>query len=69
MEDLLKTGFVEWSKQEFNDFIVGSEKYGRNNVEQIAEFLKTKNVEEVKAYKTAFWSRIHELADKERYVK
>lgn len=65
----MKTGFVEWNKQEFSDFIAGSEKYGRNNVEQIAEFIKTKNVEEVKGYKIAFWSRIHELTDKEKYVK
>jgi SWI/SNF-related matrix-associated actin-dependent regulator of chromatin subfamily A member 5 len=69
MDDLLKTGFTDWSKQEFLDFIAGSEKFGRDSVEQIAEFIKTKNVEDVKAYRAAFWQRIHELADKEKYVK
>jgi SWI/SNF-related matrix-associated actin-dependent regulator of chromatin subfamily A member 5 len=69
MDDLMKTGFTEWTKQEFSDFISGSEKYGRNSVEQIAGVVKTKNEEEVKSYKTAFWARIHELADKEKLVK
>jgi hypothetical protein len=31
--------------------------------------VKTKSIEEVKSYKNAFWSRVDELTDKDRYLK
>ena len=65
----MATGFATWTRQEFNDFIIGSEKYGRNNAEAIQDVIKTKSVEEVATFMEAFWSRLVELTERDKYVK
>lgn len=68
--ELSATGFPEWTRQEFTDFLLGSEKYGRNDITYIQEVVKTKTVEQVKAYKMSFWSRgIEGLADRDKIAK
>merc|ERR1712113_1033918 len=52
-EDLLKEGFSNWSKRDFNQFIRLNEKYGP---------------EEVIEYSKAFWERCGELQDSERIM-
>ncbi len=65
---MLETGFKGWIKSDFNSFISGCEKFGRNNLEKIAEFVG-KPFEEVQKYSKVFWERIDELSDKERIIK
>merc|ERR1712113_983715 len=52
-EELLKEGFSNWSKRDFNQFIRLNEKYGR---------------EDVIEYSKAFWERCGELQDSERIM-
>ncbi|CAD8072522.1 unnamed protein product [Paramecium sonneborni] len=66
---LLETGFKNWNKQEFQDFITANEKYGKDAYEKIQEVIKTKTVDEIKAYAQAFWERIDGLSEKDKIVK
>jgi SWI/SNF-related matrix-associated actin-dependent regulator of chromatin subfamily A member 5 len=65
---LLATGFRDWSKQDFNNFITGSEKYGRKNFEQISQIVG-KSQQEVEKYSIVFWARVEELSEKDRILK
>lgn len=65
---LLESGFRNWLKSDFNNFISASEKYGKDNVTEIAKFVG-KPLKEVTAYYSAFWEGINELSDKERIIK
>jgi hypothetical protein len=56
-EELLATGFRDWSKQDFNNFVTGNEKYGRKNFEQISQ-LVGKPQKEVEKYAEVFWARV-----------
>lgn len=56
-EALLKTGFKNWSKTDFGNFLIGSEKYGRDNISDISKHV-SKSYDEVKEYHQVFWERI-----------
>merc|ERR1711992_438264 len=62
-EDLLKEGFSNWSKRDFNQFIRLHEKYGRDEIDSICSEVEGKNAEEVKDYAKTFWERCNELQD------
>merc|ERR1712038_207256 len=62
-EDLLKEGFSNWSKRDFNQFIRPNEKYGRDDIDSICSEVEGKNAEEVKDYAKTFWERCNELQD------
>ena len=47
-EDLLKQGFSNWSKRDFNQFIKANEKYGRDDIESISKEVEGKTPEEVR---------------------
>ncbi|KAI9889241.1 MAG: hypothetical protein M1814_005690 [Vezdaea aestivalis] len=64
---LSKEGF-EWSRRDFQQFIIGSAKHGRYDFEGIAEECDMKNVEEVKAYAEVFWQRYTEIADYPKHI-
>ena len=62
-------GFTNWNKIEFRKFVSLNGKYGRNSIESIAqEMSATKTIEEVREYSIAFWSRIEEIDDYEKYL-
>jgi SWI/SNF-related matrix-associated actin-dependent regulator of chromatin subfamily A member 5 len=53
---LLAAGFSNWSRREFNSFLRGVERHGRDNIEEIARDIgETKTIEEVHEYSDAFW--------------
>merc|ERR1712048_138732 len=62
-EDLLKEGFSNWSKRDFNQFIRLNEKYGRDDIDNICSEVEGKSPEEVKDYAKTFWERCNELQD------
>jgi len=67
-EDLLKEGFSNWNKRDFNQFIRLNEKYGREDVENISREVEGKTAEEVVDYSKVFWERYGELQDSERLM-
>merc|ERR1711997_947207 len=62
-EDLLKEGFSNWNKRDFNQFIRLNEKYGRDDVDNISKGVEGKTDEEVIEYSKTFWERCGELQD------
>ncbi|KAK7097547.1 SWI/SNF-related matrix-associated actin-dependent regulator of chromatin subfamily A member 5-like [Littorina saxatilis] len=67
-EDLLKEGFTNWTKRDFQQFIKANEKYGRDDIDSIAREVEGKTPEEVIQYSTVFWDRCNELQDIERIM-
>lgn len=67
-EELLKQGFTNWSKRDFNQFIKANEKYGRDDIDSIAHEVEGKTPEEVMEYSSLFWERCNELQDIERIM-
>lgn len=67
-EALLGQGFTNWTKRDFNQFIKANEKYGRDDIDNIAKDVEGKFPEEVVEYSTVFWDRCHELQDIERIM-
>lgn len=46
-EELLKQGFSNWNKRDFNQFIKANEKYGRDDIDGISKEVEGKTPEEV----------------------
>ncbi|KAL1875355.1 chromatin remodeling complex Adenosinetriphosphatase [Diaporthe australafricana] len=67
--ELAKNGFEEWNRRDFQQFINGSNLYGRNNYEGIASHTQNKNAAEIKQYAKVFWQRYEEIADWQKHLK
>ncbi|KAF1825395.1 chromatin remodelling complex ATPase chain ISW1 [Dissoconium aciculare CBS 342.82] len=67
-EQLGEGGFGEWNKRDFQQFINGSAKYGRNDYEGIATEVDSKDAKEVKEYAKVFWKRYKEIANHEKHI-
>lgn len=67
-EKLLTQGFTNWNKRDFNQFIKANEKYGRDDIDSIAQDVEGKTSEEVIEYSAVFWERCNELQDIERIM-
>jgi len=62
-EELLKAGFT-WGRRDFNSFVKACERFGRDNIEDIAKSIEGKSVEQVAEYSRTFWKRgPQELSD------
>lgn len=68
-ESLLIQGFTNWTKRDFSHFIRANEKYGRDDIDNIAKDVEGKLPEEVIEYSQVFWERCQELNDIERIMK
>lgn len=62
------TGFNNWTKRDFNQFIKANERFGRDDIQHIAKEVEGKSPEEVMEYSAIFWERCHELQDVERIM-
>jgi len=67
-EDLLKEGFQDWTKRDFNQFIRLNEKYGRDDVSNISKEVEGKSAAETIEYSKVFWERCQELQDCDRIM-
>ncbi|KAI5226047.1 Swi/Snf-Related Matrix-Associated Actin-Dependent Regulator Of Chromatin Subfamily A Member 5 [Manis pentadactyla] len=67
-EKLLTQGFTNWNKRDFNQFIKANEKWGRDDIENIAREVEGKAPEEVIEYSAVFWERCNELQDIEKIM-
>ncbi|KAJ3294294.1 hypothetical protein HK104_003709 [Borealophlyctis nickersoniae] len=67
-EKLLSKGFETWSRRDFVSFCKANEKYGRDNIDDIAGDVEGKSPEEVRQYANVFWKRFKEIADWEKIL-
>lgn len=65
---LFYQGFTNWTKRDFNQFIKANEKYGRDDIDNIAKDVEGKTPDEVMQYSSVFWERCHELQDIDRIM-
>ena len=63
---LMTEGFSDWSRRDFQAFVRGCEKHGRDALSTIASEIDGKTLDEVKKYSRVFWKRIDELSDGEK---
>ncbi|MCJ1254093.1 hypothetical protein MMC24_001907 [Lignoscripta atroalba] len=61
-------GFVHWNRRDFQQFINGSAKHGRNNYAEIADEVDGKNEKEVREYAKVFWQRYTEIMDYPKHI-
>ncbi|KAK4891751.1 hypothetical protein LTR28_002420, partial [Elasticomyces elasticus] len=63
-------GFGDWNKRDFQQFINGSARYGRNNYEDVAFEVDSKDPKEIERYAKAFWknNRYKEIANWEKHI-
>uniref|UniRef100_A0A0N5AGX8 SWI/SNF related, matrix associated, actin dependent regulator of chromatin, subfamily a, member 5 n=1 Tax=Syphacia muris TaxID=451379 RepID=A0A0N5AGX8_9BILA len=66
--ELLTQGLSNWTRREFQQFVKANEKYGRNDLENIAKEIDTKTLAEVEEYAKLFWERFEDLTDHERIL-
>ncbi|CAJ0924116.1 unnamed protein product [Ranitomeya imitator] len=67
-EKLLTQGFTNWNKRDFNQFIKANEKWGRDDIENIAREVEGKTPDDVMEYSAVFWERCNELQDIEKIM-
>ncbi|KAI5164669.1 Swi/Snf-Related Matrix-Associated Actin-Dependent Regulator Of Chromatin Subfamily A Member 5 [Manis pentadactyla] len=67
-EKLLTQGFTNWNKRDFNQFIKANEKWGCDDIENIARKVEGKTPEEVIEYSAVFWERCNEPQDIEKIM-
>ncbi|KAF8523173.1 P-loop containing nucleoside triphosphate hydrolase protein [Hysterangium stoloniferum] len=66
-EELSRHGFDNWSKRDFQQCVKAVEAHGRDAPDEVlAQEMKHKIAEEVKAYAKVFWKRWRELEDFQR---
>ncbi|KAJ2901737.1 ISWI chromatin-remodeling complex ATPase ISW2 [Zalerion maritima] len=66
--NLTQHGFSDWNKRDFQQFVNGSAKYGRNNYEGIATEVDSKTPAECRQYAKVFWQRYDEIPDSQKHV-
>lgn len=67
-ERLIEQGFPEWNKRDFQQFLNGSAKYGRQNFEGISEEVDGKDADEIKAYAKVFWKKYKTLDNWQKHL-
>lgn len=65
---LIEKGFPEWNRRDFQQFLNGSAKYGRDNYEGISEEVDGKNTQEIAAYAKVFWKKYKSIENYQKYV-
>jgi len=67
-DQLAEEGFGDWNKRDFQQFVNGSAKYGRNDYDGIALEVDSKNAKDVKEYAKVFWKRYKEIHNWEKHI-
>ena len=65
---LIEKGFPEWNRRDFQQFLNGSARYGRDNYEGISEEVDGKNTQEIAAYAKVFWKKYKSIENYQKYV-
>jgi len=69
MSNILKKGFPDWTKKEYDIFVNDCDLYGKEGLDNIAKDITTKTYEEICAYSKVFWEIIEELPEGQRILK
>ncbi|KAI9688324.1 MAG: hypothetical protein M1820_010252 [Bogoriella megaspora] len=67
-EKLITQGFGDWNKRDFQQFINGIAKYGKEEWELISTEVDSKEPHEIKEYAQAFWKRYHLIENYQKYI-
>lgn len=65
---MLREGFSDWTRKDFQAFCRACERYGRKALSAIAAEVEGKTLDDVRAYSRVFWKRYNELADADKVV-
>ena len=69
LNNILKTGFKNWEKKEYEIVVTNIDKYGRNCYDKIKNELDNKSIDDIKEYSKAFWDRINDLPDGSKIIR
>mmetsp|Transcript_29607 Transcript_29607/g.69281 ORF Transcript_29607/g.69281 Transcript_29607/m.69281 type:complete len:297 (-) Transcript_29607:190-1080(-) len=67
--ELLRAGFAEWTRKDFNAFVRGCELHGRTSLRRIAEEMEGKNEHEVSKYSSQFWRKHEQIESGDKAVR
>ncbi|KAL8668770.1 MAG: hypothetical protein Q9168_006617 [Polycauliona sp. 1 TL-2023] len=67
-EVLSDKGFATWNRRDYQQFINGSAKHGRNNYSGIAEEVDGKDEKAIREYAKVFWQRYRQIPDHAKYI-
>lgn len=67
-DELLEQGFIDWNRRDFQQFVNGSAKHGRNAFAAIEKEVDNKSVGEIKDYARVFWKKVKQVKDWEKHV-
>ncbi|KAF2830831.1 hypothetical protein CC86DRAFT_367491 [Ophiobolus disseminans] len=67
-ERLIDKGFPEWNKRDFQQFLNGTAKYGRQNYEGIAVEVDGKDAKEIADYAKIFWKKYKTLDNWQKHI-
>ncbi|KAF2767394.1 SWI/SNF chromatin remodeling complex component [Teratosphaeria nubilosa] len=67
-ERLAQEGFGDWNKRDFQQFINGVAKYGRNAYSEIVHEVDGKDEKEIREYAKIFWKRYKEINNWEKHI-
>jgi SWI/SNF-related matrix-associated actin-dependent regulator of chromatin subfamily A member 5 len=68
-EQLKLEGFPHWTKREYGLFLKACEKYGRDQLDAIAQEIEGKTKDEVVKYSQAFWKLYKQLSDYQAIIE
>ena len=68
-EAMSQEGFGSWNRRDFQQFINGCAKFGRNSWDGIATEVDSKDAEEITEYAAVFWKRYTEIAEYDKHIK
>jgi len=68
-EELLRQGFSNWTKKDFNAFVRGCELFGRHDLQSVTSEVEGKSEKEVAKYASVFFERYREIKDCEKIMK
>ena len=69
MNSILKKGFPDWTKKEYDIFINDADLYGKKNIDIYVKDITTKTKEEIVKYSKVFWELIDSLPEGQRILK
>ena len=69
MNSILKKGFPDWTKKEYDIFINDADLYGKKNIDIYVNDITTKTKEEIVKYSKVFWELIDTLPEGQRILK
>ncbi len=69
VKELLSSGFPNWDRKEYETFLNVIDNYGKDDLNNFTQEIKTKTKKEIEDYMKSFWERINEIPDGQRILK